>query len=114
MEKLIASCGLDCAACDAKIATMTNDDELRAKTAAKWKVQFNAPDIKPETINCTGCREEGAKIGHCAECEIRTCAIEKKFKTCAECVEMTSCSKLKGVHQFAPSALNNLKELASF
>jgi hypothetical protein len=114
MEKLIASCGLDCAACDARIATLNNDDALRAKTADKWKVQFNAPDMTPEMINCTGCREAGDKIGHCAECEIRTCAIEKNFQTCSECGELESCGKLKAMHQFAPSALDNLKELASF
>jgi hypothetical protein len=114
MEKLIASCGLDCAACDARIATLNNDDALRAKTADKWKVQFNAPDMTPEMINCTGCREEGVKVGHCAECEIRTCAIAKNFQTCAECGEMENCAKLKAMHQFVPSALDNLKELASF
>jgi hypothetical protein len=112
MEKLIASCGLNCAACDARIATLNNDDELRAKTAEKWKVQFNAPDMTPEMINCTGCREEGAKIGHCAECEIRNCALEKNFKTCAECGEMDSCDKLKAMHQFVPEALENLQSLA--
>jgi hypothetical protein len=111
MEKIIACCGLNCAACDARIATINNDDELRAKTAEKWKVKFNAPDMTPEMINCTGCREEGIKIGHCAECEIRSCAIAKNFKTCAECGEMNSCSKLKPIQQFAPEAIENLKSL---
>jgi hypothetical protein len=36
MEKLIACCGLNCAACDARIATLTNDDALRVKTAERW------------------------------------------------------------------------------
>ena len=33
MDKLIACCGLDCRKCDAYIATMNNDDNLRKKTA---------------------------------------------------------------------------------
>ncbi len=33
MEKLISSCGLDCAGCDARNATLANDNELRTKTA---------------------------------------------------------------------------------
>ena len=36
MNKLIAACGLDCAACPAYIASATNDEELRKKTAAEW------------------------------------------------------------------------------
>jgi Protein of unknown function (DUF3795) len=70
MEKLIACCGLDCTTCDAYKATILDDNELRAKTAAIWREQFS-PDITDEMINCTGCRQEGAKFAHCFQCEIR-------------------------------------------
>jgi hypothetical protein len=109
MEKLIACCGLDCSACDARIATLTNDNELRARTAESWKVQFNAPDITPEMINCTGCREAGAKFSHCYECEIRNCVKSKDFETCADCAEMESCPIVGNVLQYVPDALENLK-----
>ena len=33
-SQLIGCCGLDCEACDARIATVTNDSALREKTAA--------------------------------------------------------------------------------
>ena len=36
MKQLIAYCGLDCEKCDARIATLTNDNALREKTAALW------------------------------------------------------------------------------
>jgi len=111
MEKLIACCGLDCALCDARIATMANDNELRARTAEKWRVQYNAPGITPEMINCTGCREPGVKIGHCAECEIRNCVISKNFNTCADCSELESCPIVGNVFKFVPQALENLKSL---
>ncbi len=110
MEKVIACCGLDCKTCDARIATLANDNELRAKTAATWKVQFGA-DITPEMINCTGCREEGAKFAHCSQCEIRKCADEKDFKTCASCDQLDTCETVKNLHQFVPEALLNLKSL---
>jgi len=42
MEKIISCCGLDCAACEARIATLANDDKLRAETAEKWMKQFGA------------------------------------------------------------------------
>jgi hypothetical protein len=110
MEKIIACCGLDCATCDARIATITNDDELRASTAKQWTAQFHA-DITPEMINCTGCREPGVKFNHCTECEIRNCAIAKGFNTCADCGELESCAIIKSVHQYVPEALENLKSL---
>ena len=33
-NQLIGCCGLDCEKCDARIATLTNDNALREKTAA--------------------------------------------------------------------------------
>ena len=110
MEKIIACCGLDCATCEARIATLANDDELRAQTAEKWKVQFSA-DITAQMINCTGCREVGAKFSHCAECEIRNCVKSFGFQTCADCGQMESCAYLKNIHQYVPEAIQNLKSL---
>lgn len=111
MEKIIACCGLNCAGCDARIATITNDEALRSKTAELWKTQHNIADITSAMINCTGCREEGAKIGHCSECAIRNCAISKNFKTCAECDMLDTCETIAAVHKFAADAMNNLKSL---
>ncbi len=59
-NELIACCGLDCETCDARIATITNNDALREKTAALW-TKLNAVAITPDMIHCTGCRAEGAK-----------------------------------------------------
>ena len=110
MEKIIACCGLDCATCDARIATLADDNELRAQTAEKWKVQFS-PDITPQMINCTGCREAGVKFSHCGECEIRNCVKSKGFETCADCDKLEGCVLLKNIHQYVPEALANLKSL---
>jgi hypothetical protein len=110
MKKVIACCGLDCATCDARIATLANDNELRIKTAEIWKKQFSS-DITPAMINCTGCKEEGVKFAHCSQCEIRNCTISKGFKTCADCNKMESCELLKNIHQYVPDALANLKSL---
>ncbi len=110
MGKVIACCGLDCASCDARIATLADDNELRFQTAEKWKVQYHA-GISPERINCTGCREAGIKFSHCAECEIRNCANSKNFLTCAECEKLENCPTIKSIHQYVPEALENLKSL---
>ena len=110
MEKVIACCGLNCATCDARIATLANDDNLRAQTAEKWKVAFN-PAITAEMINCTGCREAGVKFSHCAECGIRNCVASKNFQTCADCEKLENCALLVNIHNYAPDALENLKSL---
>ena len=111
MEKLISCCGLNCATCDARIATIADDYEMRVKTAEAWKAQYNAPDITPEMINCTGCREPGVKFGHVTQCEIRICAQSKGFQTCGECEIVETCSLVGNVHKFVPEALQNLKSL---
>ena len=35
MNEFIAYCGLDCEKCEARIATVNNDNELRKKVAAE-------------------------------------------------------------------------------
>lgn len=57
MKKLIAYCGLDCENCDARKATLKNDDALREKTARLWS-KMNGEKILPEMINCEGCRAD--------------------------------------------------------
>jgi hypothetical protein len=110
MEKLISCCGLDCAACDARVATINNDDELRKATAEKWRVAFSA-DISYEMINCTGCREEGQKFNHCSMCEIRKCVNAKGYNTCGDCSELETCSIVGGILKAVPDALANLRSL---
>lgn len=111
MNKLIACCGLNCELCDAYIATIKNSDELRKQTAEKWQKMYNAPGIKAESINCTGCRCEGAKFSHCYECKIRICVSSKGFETCSQCENLDTCKIVAPVHEYSPDALNNLKNL---
>jgi hypothetical protein len=111
MEKIIAACGLDCAACKAHIATRTNDQALREATAKEWSVAHNFP-FTPEMINCHGCfATDGVQIGHCSQCEWRACVVGKGYKSCAECTEMTSCAKKADFYQHCPEALANLQAL---
>jgi hypothetical protein len=87
MTKKLSMCGLDCAACLAFIAHKTDDQALRAKTAAEWSQAFHA-DLKPADINCVGClKVKGVHIGHCGECEIRKCVLPRKVKNCALCTD---------------------------
>ena len=111
MNKLIACCGLDCEKCDARIATVTNDDALREKTAALW-TKLNGVTITPEMMHCTGCRVEGAKTPFCDSfCPIHNCVREKKLETCADCARMDGCPTLGRITANNPFAVENLKKL---
>lgn len=111
MDKLTACCGLDCEKCDARTATLTNDDALRERTAALWS-KLNGVTITPEMINCTGCRTEGAKTPFCDRlCPIRGCVREKGLDTCADCAQMDGCRTLRRIAENDPSVLENLKRL---
>ena len=114
MKQLIACCGLDCESCDARIATVENDNELREKTARKWSVMNNAPEITAATINCTGCRADGAKFTYCSDyCEIRQCVYEKGFNTCGDCNELDNCRIVRPIFQNVPGAKENLLSSAT-
>lgn len=103
MTRIIAYCGLDCAECEAYLATRADDDDARGKVAKDWSARYNA-DIQPQHINCDGCRAEGRKFFYCSEiCEIRKCSLEKGVDNCAGCEEYP-CEKLETFFEVAPQA----------
>lgn len=107
MKNKIAYCGLDCEKCDAYLATVHDDDILRAKTAKLWS-EMNHVLITPEMINCMGCRADGIKTPYCdSMCVIRKCAIEKGVDTCGSCKDIDSCKEVKAIKE----ARENLKGL---
>ena len=114
MKQLIACCGIDCENCDARIATITNDDDLREKTAQKWSVMNNAPEITAATINCMGCRVGGVKFAYCRDyCEIRKCVYKKGVNTCGDCKELDNCPIVGAIFQNVPNAKDNLMASSS-
>jgi len=108
MKLLIACCGIDCENCDARIATVADDNNQREETAQKWREMLNAPDITAESINCTGCRTDGVKFGYCNDCEIRKCVQSKGFNTCGDCEELDTCQIVSNILQNVPGAKENL------
>ena len=109
MEKMIAYCGLDCAKCDAYIATQNNDQELLEKTAKKWS-EWNKVEIRPEDLLCDGCTQNGRKFAYCAYmCEIKKCAEAKSFAHCGYCSNLDSCEKIRPIIDSDEQIKNNLK-----
>ena len=113
MNEYIAYCGLNCETCDARLATINNDDELRQKAAKLWS-ELNGVEITPEMINCTGCRIDGVKTPFCESlCPIRQCAVSKDYETCGRCSDMETCEKLRMITGDNPDALINLKKTSA-
>jgi len=110
MERIIAVCGLICSECPAYLAHINDDDQLRLKTSREWSEMYGA-EIPPEAINCSGCMEEGVKITHCDECNIRNCALLKHINNCSECV-LYPCEMIEKFHQNVPDAKKTLADLA--
>ena len=109
MNELVACCGLDCGRCEARLATINNDDALRERVARQWAEWNNAPYIKAEHINCMGCRTQGCKTYYCSDlCKIRHCTLHKGHDTCADCLQAWDCAVLAEVLKNAPEACANL------
>ncbi len=110
MRKMIAYCGLDCEKCDAYIATVQNDRELRERTAKLWS-EMNGVEITPEMIHCAGCRADGVKTPYCESlCPVRQCALNRNLETCGSCGEMEKCEKVGAITGNNPEARRNLEE----
>lgn len=106
-ESDLAYCGLNCSKCPIFIATTRNDDALRQKTAREWTDLYagilesvGIESLKPEDMNCSGCRSEHGRFFGCEKCTIRPCCQEKNLATCAGCSEYESCDILKGFYSF--------------
>ena len=111
MKEYIAYCGLNCETCDARLATINNDEALREKVSRLWS-ELNDVEITPEMIHCVGCRIEGVKTPFCDTlCPIRHCAGSREVETCADCTEWAACEKLGMITGSNAEALHNLKSM---
>ena len=109
MDKHIAYCGLDCTRCDARIATVTNNEELKEAVAKYWS-EWNKTLITKEMVNCEGCRLDGVKTPFCKDmCEIKKCASSKNYETCADCKDVETCEKVKMITDHDKEAYNRLR-----
>ena len=112
MARMVAYCGLVCSDCEAYLVTQANDPVALERLAAKWREQFDSPEITANTILCDGCpgTNGGRRIGYCATCEIRACALERGVANCAHCADYT-CAKLEGFFAQAAGARTVLDDI---
>jgi hypothetical protein len=102
-----APCGFDCRNCPAYKATHSNDNAERERIADKWS-KANGRKMTPEDILCDGCRVSGGRlVAYCALCNIRKCARDKGYLTCAHCPQMP-CENI--IQQKTKKMLEGLKK----
>ncbi len=112
MHLLVAYCGLNCAECEAYQATQADDTAWKEKIAAKWRVDYQSPQIDIHTVTCDGCRTpDGRAGGYCAECPLRACGAQRGVETCAHCAEFETCRHLAEFYQVAPQMKAALEEI---
>ena len=110
MAKMIAHCGLDCAACPAYKATQANDVSARRHVAEEWSREFKH-DIKAADINCDGCTSDSTRhFSYCLACPIRACSGGKGLQSCAYCPDY-GCEKLSKTFPAGSPARQNLDQI---
>jgi hypothetical protein len=110
MDKILGYCGLACNECPAFIATKDDDDAKREQVAKQWTKEYKH-EFKTEDINCDGCTNlEGRHVGYCNMCEVRACAIAKKVKNCAYCLDYC-CETLSSFLDMVPNAKEALEAI---
>jgi hypothetical protein len=111
MAGLIAACGADCEACDAYIATQTNNQELARRTAARWSTYVGGAPVPIEATICDGCLTASArKGGLCAGCALRACAVKKNVESCAHCPDY-GCAALEEFLRKIPAHREKLEQI---
>lgn len=108
-DRIIAYCGLVCSECDAYKATQANDMAALAELAVRWSQEYGG-SFKAEDCICDGCLGDGRKIGHCAECNVRACAVQHGVVNCAYCADF-GCEIIEGFMNMAPPARATLEEI---
>lgn len=108
MAPFFAYCGLDCAACEAYLATQAEDEAAKLDLLARWRVEFDTPDMPIEAVTCDGCTSKGRLGGYCRVCPVRACGHEKGVENCAYCIEYENCQTLHDFIGMIPVARENL------
>jgi hypothetical protein len=110
MKVMIAKCGLDCAKCEAYLATQKNDQKKLQEIAENWSKQFGSA-FTVESVMCDGCISLSNRLcGYCQICEIRKCAFKEQVVNCAYCKDYP-CKTLNDFFGMAPLAKTNLEEI---
>ncbi|MDH5795502.1 MAG: DUF3795 domain-containing protein [Candidatus Bathyarchaeota archaeon] len=129
-EELVAYCGINCKNCRERSRRRVELARLFKESLQELPLEFFSETFPPfKNIKQimdfleflpqlgqmqTSCTSEKSPCGN-PTCEIRNCVKEKGFRTCAECAEYVTCSKLRLIdlgpyHETLISDLDLIKE----
>ena len=109
MEKIIAACGNNCAACPRYVAHPYEKtaEELR-HTAELWvKIGYRDHLVTKEEISCTGCKAE-----NWCRYSVVKCCVDKGIETCADCSEYP-CDNMKECLEITRSFIPQCREVCT-
>ncbi|MFX1262834.1 MAG: DUF3795 domain-containing protein [Promethearchaeota archaeon] len=116
-DDLTSYCGLYCPGCDIhqskfvhgvddlqsvlapskrRAAEIGEDESVRMHLERYEKV---LDGVKDDFDGCRGCR----KGGGIPDCKVRSCSIDRGYRTCLDCIRIESCSELKARPWALPS-----------
>ncbi|MBQ4048489.1 MAG: DUF3795 domain-containing protein [Clostridia bacterium] len=78
-------CGHDCSRCITYLATIHNDEGLRARAQEFYRTEMGQAFPLSELI-CCGCRSE-AVFSFCRSCPFVVCAASRGVETCTACAD---------------------------
>jgi hypothetical protein len=117
MNIMIAYCGLDCQSCPIHLATHEPSEsksrEMRISIVRICSEQYGMNLLPDEVTDCDGCKSNTERLfSGCLRCDIRSCAMDRKLESCANCDEYV-CDKLQNHFKADPSAKIRLQTLMS-
>lgn len=113
MGKLFGCCGTDCSACEAYIATQSNNQKALEMVAVNWRREYQNPSFNADNVRCDGCLSVSTVYpSWCSQCPIRACAQERGVANCAVCPDY-GCTKMITFTERVPQTRANLEALRS-
>jgi hypothetical protein len=90
-------CGYTCPEnCKFLEASLKNDPELKKEAFEIWemKERFGVETFEADKVFCFGCKTKDKPVGiRLQKCDVRACAISKKYEACIECSNLPKCEK---------------------
>jgi hypothetical protein len=108
MEEILTLCGYRCDLCQFYNENVISEED-KERVSKDFK-RIYGYDIKPEDVECVGCKNEGKHAD--TGCPVRPCALEKGVENCAHCGEFI-CDRLKERINFTEEFLRDNQKTLS-
>ena len=96
-------CGVNCEKCKVYVATMADDDNLKAEVAREWSLLYKnsftkEKDFIVSDMICHGCKSD-IRFGLCKLCDIPECNIKHNVENCEDCAQFP-CERIQRFFEY--------------